>query len=111
MGITKSSNYTNRQNELADQLKAISHPARLAILEHLLKTRACINSELVSELNLAQATISQHLRELKEAQLIQGTIDGVSICYCINPNTWKELQAKLSSLFNEYKGPCEPNCC
>jgi predicted transcriptional regulator len=109
MGITKSEIYTCEQNKLAVQLKAIAHPARIAILQELIKANACICGDLVTELGLAQATISQHLKELKNAGLIQGTIEGVSICYCIEPEAWKHLQAELNSLFASYKAG--DNCC
>lgn len=109
MGITKSEIYTEEQNKLAVLLKAIAHPARIAILQELIKVNACICGDLVDELGLAQATISQHLKELKNAGLIQGTIDGVSVCYCIEPKAWKELQAELNGLFSSYKE--QNNCC
>ena len=89
--------------------KVLAHPARIAILQHLIGANTCINSDLVEELGLAQATISQHLRELKEAGLIQGTIEGVSMCYCIQPEKWAEFRSLLLSLFDAY--PPTNNCC
>ena len=109
MGTTKTEIYTGQQNQLAVQLKAIAHPARIAILQELIKANACICGDLVTELGLAQATISQHLKELKNAGLIQGTIEGVSICYCIEPNAWKNLQNELNKLFASYTD--KNNCC
>ena len=109
MGVTKSEIYTDEQNKLAVQLKAIAHPARIAILQELIKANACICGDLVEELGLAQATISQHLKELKNAGLIQGTIEGVSVCYCIEPKAWKSLQDELNGLFASYKD--SNNCC
>ncbi|MBB6235633.1 putative transcriptional regulator [Pedobacter sp. AK013] len=109
MGTTKSEIFTEEQNSLAVQLKAIAHPARIAILQELIKVNACICGDLVNELGLAQATISQHLKELKNAGIIQGTIEGASVCYCIEPKTWKMLQEELNRLFGSYKG--EQNCC
>jgi predicted transcriptional regulator len=109
MGITKSEIYTEEQNKLAVQLKAIGHPARIAILQELIKANACICGDLVDELGLAQATISQHLKELKNAGLIQGTIDGASVCYCIEPKAWKNLQNELNLLFSSYNDL--NNCC
>ena len=108
MGTTKTEIYTEQQNTLAVQLKAIAHPARIAILQELIKANACICGDLVTELGLAQATISQHLKELKNAGLIQGTIEGVSVCYCIEPKAWKNLQNELNGLFSSYqdKGSC-----
>ncbi|TFF40097.1 ArsR/SmtB family transcription factor [Mucilaginibacter psychrotolerans] len=109
MGATKSEIYTEEQNRLAVQLKAIAHPARIAILQELIRANACICGDFVTELGLAQATISQHLKELKNAGLIQGTIEGVSVCYCIEPNAWKLLQRELNSLFASYAD--KNNCC
>src|ERR1700744_3265256 len=99
MGTTKSEIYTDKQNKLAVQLKAIAHPARIAILQQLIKANACICGSLVEELGLAQATISHHLKELKNAGLIKGTIEGVSVCYCIEPEAWAKLQKELNVLF------------
>lgn len=109
MGTTKKEIFTEEQNKLAVQLKAIAHPARIAILQEIIKTNACICGDLVGELGLAQATISQHLKELKNAGLIQGTIEGVSICYCIEPNAWSDLQNALNTLFSSYSAP--DACC
>ncbi len=110
MGVTKTNLFTAEQNELAKVAKAIAHPARVAILQYLLKTNTCINGDLVQELGLAQATISQHLRELKEIGIIQGTIEGVSVCYCIDPSKWAEVQGLFHSLFDQYANP-STNCC
>lgn len=107
MGVTKTNLFSESQNELASVAKAFSHPARVAILQHLLKTNACINGDLVQEIGLAQATISQHLRELKEIGIIQGNIEGVSVSYCINPAKWEEIQKLFSELFGQFK----PACC
>lgn len=111
MGVTKSNLFTAEQNELAKVAKALAHPARLAILQHLLKTNACFNGDLVQELGLAQATISQHLRELKETGLIQGTIEGVSVSYCINPQKWTEAKGLFNALFDKYIDPATGECC
>ena len=99
MGLSKTELFTKEQNEIAAMAKAIAHPARIAILEHLLKANACINGQLVEELGLAQATISQHLKELKAVGLIQGTIDGAAICYCIDPKVWQEYKLVFASFF------------
>ena len=109
MGLTRSEIFTDEQNQLSTLLKAIAHPARIAILQRILTSNTCICGDLVDELGLAQATISQHLKELKTAGIIQGTIEGVSVCYCINPKTWKLLEAQLGAFFGSYKG--ETNCC
>jgi ArsR family transcriptional regulator len=84
VGITKKDSFTAEQNTIANLAKAIGHPARVAILEYLMKVDSCICGDIVNELPLAQPTISQHLKELKNAGLIKGTIEGNAICYCIN---------------------------
>ena len=109
MGTTKTEIFTEEQNRLAVMLKAIAHPARIAILQQIIAANACICGDLVDELGLAQATISQHLKELKNAGLIQGTIEGVSVCYCINPTVWNESRRQLSAFFSAYE--LKDNCC
>ena len=89
-------------------MKALAHPARIAIIQHLIKADACICGDLVDELGLAQATISQHLKELKNAGLIQGTIDGTSVCYCIDPKVWNQYKTVFEGFFVTYK---DKNCC
>lgn len=108
MGTTKTELFTQKQNELAAMAKAIAHPARIAILQELLKTNTCICGDLVGELGLAQATISQHLKELKTAGLIQGTIEGTSICYCIEPKTWARYRQLFAFFF---KDDIPQRCC
>ena len=109
MGLTKTEIFTEEQNRLAIMLKALAHPARIAILQEIIKSNTCICGGLVDELGLAQATISQHLKELKNAGLIQGTIDGVSVCYCIHPENWSLLQKELGNFFASYKAGS--SCC
>lgn len=109
MGATKTDLFTKEQNELANMAKAIAHPARIAILQQLVRTKACICGGLVEELGLAQPTISQHLKELKNAGIIVGTIEGASVCYCINPKVWKQYQQFFTEFFVEMKS--EENCC
>jgi DNA-binding transcriptional ArsR family regulator len=108
MGLTKTAIFTEKQNKLATMMKALAHPARIAILQHLIKSQACICGDLVDELGLAQATISQHLKELKNAGLIQGTIEGTSVCYCIDEKVWNQYKAILESFFIAYKNK---DCC
>lgn len=103
MGLTKTEIFSEEQNKLATALKAIAHPARIAILQEIINSNTCICGDLVTELGLAQATISQHLKELKNAGLIQGTIEGVSVCYCINPENWKQLEQSLGAFLSSYK--------
>lgn len=111
MGVTKTDLFNTAQNELAQVAKALAHPARIAIIQYLLKTNACINGDLVQELGLAQATISQHLRELKQIEIIQGTIEGVSVSYCINPERWGEIKSLFNLLFDQYTDPSKGSCC
>lgn len=84
MGLTKTQHFTTQQNELANISKALGHPARVAIIDYLLKVDTCICGDIVNELPLAQPTVSQHLKELKNAGIIKGTIEGTAICYCID---------------------------
>ena len=109
MGLTKSDNFTPRENKLAQYAKALAHPARIAILQFLLKNQSCICGDIVEELPLSQSTVSQHLKELKEAGLITGEIEGAKVCYCIDAKEWKAAQAVLNQMFETYKGGS--NCC
>jgi len=99
MGLTKSEIFTAEQNELASVAKVLAHPARIAILQELMKMNSCVCGELVTEIGLAQATISQHLKELKSVGLIRGTIEGTSMCYCINKQKWEEVRNILAGFF------------
>ncbi|MDO1445515.1 metalloregulator ArsR/SmtB family transcription factor [Rhodocytophaga aerolata] len=99
MGVTKTENFTKSQNQLAAYAKALAHPARVAIIEYLLKHQTCICGDLVDELPLAQATVSQHLKELKQVGIIKGEIEGSSICYCIDNKVWNEAKDMLVNLF------------
>jgi ArsR family transcriptional regulator, zinc-responsive transcriptional repressor len=109
MGVTKTDLFSEKQNELARIAKVFAHPARVAILEYLIQSNTCINGDLVSELGLAQATISQHLRELKENGLIKGSIEGVTVNYCIDPIRWEEVQNLFQELFSGF--PKISDCC
>ena len=84
MGASKSESFSVAQNEIANLFKALSHPARVAILQLLIQKQSCICGDIVDELPIAQSTVSQHLKELKQAGLIKGNIDGASICYCVD---------------------------
>ena len=108
MGVTKTQNFTEKQNQVAMLAKALAHPARVAILQHLLKRQTCICGDLVEELPLAQATVSQHLKELKAVGLIKGEIEGTSVCYCINEPVWEQSKDMLLNLFN---APLSTNKC
>jgi DNA-binding transcriptional ArsR family regulator len=108
MGVTKTQNFTSRQNRIATIAKVLGHPARIAILEYLMQQKTCICGDLVDELPLAQATVSQHLKELKNAGLIKGEIEGTSVCYCINEEVW---EASRDILLNFFNGPLPDNSC
>jgi DNA-binding transcriptional ArsR family regulator len=109
MGTTKSEIFTEKQNRMATMLKALAHPARIAIIEYLVKSKSCICGELVEELGLAQATISQHLKELKTAGIIKGTVEGTSVCYCIDEKVWKVYQQQMQQFFVSYE--VKNSCC
>ena len=98
MGATKTNHFTEQQNRIASIAKALGHPARIAIIEHLLKVDACICSDIVEDIPLAQSTISQHLKELKNAGLIKGSIEGTSICYCIEESTFAVLKQYFAEI-------------
>lgn len=101
MGTTKTQVFTVQQNELAILLKVLAHPARLAILEQIANQDECICNDFVLKIDLAQATISQHLKELKKLEIIQGTISGKKMSYCINKERWKEVQTIINNFFNQ----------
>ena len=109
MGASKTEHFTDNQNKLANMAKALGHPARIAIIEYLLAAPGCICGDIVNELPLAQATVSQHLKELKNAGLIKGTIEGTAICYCID----EKAIAVLQQYFGAMAGVLEKknNCC
>lgn len=110
MGLTKSENFSTTQNDLAAIAKALGHPARIAIIQHLLKVNSCICGDLVDEIPLAQPTISRHLKELKAVGIIKGTIEGTSVNYCIDAKKWREIQALLNDLFDSYVPDFDCEC-
>lgn len=109
MGLSKTEVFSERQNELASLFKVLGNPGRLAILEFLVKQTNCICGDIVSEIGLAQPTISLHLKELKNAGLVQGTISGKNVCYCINREKIAHLQEALELL--KPINPSEITCC
>lgn len=109
MGITKNQLFADSQNKIAGIAKVLGHPARIAILEIIINSNSCVNSNLVQELGLAQATISQHLKELKGIGLIKGSIQGSSMNYCIDTEKWQEV-SQLFSLFFEQNIIKNTNC-
>ncbi|MEN9997118.1 MAG: hypothetical protein RI922_108 [Bacteroidota bacterium] len=110
MGASKSDHFSEEQNELSTLFKALGHPARIAIIQHILETKSCICGDLVEKFPLSQATISQHLKELKHANIIQGTIEGNSICYCLNPQTLEKLNQVINHFIDSEKCK-ETQCC
>ncbi len=110
MKISKKSSYTDSQQEMALLFKALGHPARMAIMEFLLKVNACICGDIVDELPLAQPTVSQHLKELKNAGLIKGNIEGNTICYCIDENRIEMLH-QYFTIFSSNLIKKDNNCC
>ena len=101
MGVAKTEIFSDQQNEIASFAKVFGHPARVAILQHLFKINTCVCGDLVSEIGLAQPTISQHLKELKLLGLIKGSVEGTSVCYCINTEKWLEMKEILKQFLNQ----------
>lgn len=110
MGSSKTENFGNDINELAAITKALGHPARLAILNYLMRTNSCVCGDIVDVLPLAQATVSQHLKALKVAGLIQGEISGTSVCYCIHAENWAKYAQWVNSFFGQFD-PVSGKCC
>lgn len=109
MGTTKLEEFTIKDNKIAKYAKALAHPARVAILQLLLKKQSCICGDIVDELPLSQSTVSQHLKELKESGLIKGDIDGVKVCYCIDEKEWENAKNYLTTFFGTYNS--KTKCC
>lgn len=109
MATHKKEAFTQKEQDLAAFAKALAHPARIAILKVLAQRNECICGEIVEILPLAQSTVSQHLKELKEAGLIKGEIEGAKVCYCIDEKEWKAAQTWINQLFDTYKAGS--NCC
>ena len=107
MTYAKLEAFTETQQQVARLAKALGHPARVAIIQHLAQVGTCISGDIANELPLARATVSQHLQELKAAGLIQGTIDGQKICYCLNPET----MTMLRNLFGDLTTVPTTSCC
>jgi len=111
MAVHKKDEFTQKEQDLSAFAKAMSHPARIAILKVLARKNECICGDIVEELPLAQSTVSQHLKELKNAGLISGTIDGPRSCYCINWKAFEKLNSEFNSLFDALKLKNEKSCC
>jgi len=110
MGLAKTEEFTVKDNKLAKYAKALAHPARIAILQLLIKKQSCICGDIVYELPLSQSTVSQHLKELKAAGLIKGDIEGAKVCYCIDEREWEKAKSYLNTLFESYKSSGK-GCC
>ncbi|AUD04336.1 ArsR/SmtB family transcription factor [Spirosoma pollinicola] len=109
MGATKTEIFTDQQNRMADLAKAFAHPARVAILQLLAQKKACVCGDIVDELPLAQATVSQHLKELKRIGIIQGSIDPPRVCYCINEPVWEEARQVFGEVLDSFVN--QKSCC
>ena len=109
MGLTKSEIFTEEQNNIAAIAKVLGHPARIAILEFLIKLKSCVCGDLVKDIGLAQPTISQPLKELKKAGIIKGKIEGTSVCYCIDAEKWTQMKEVMSHFLDQ--DISKENCC
>ena len=110
MGATKTEHFTDKQNDIAKLAKALGHPARVAIIDYLLTVDTCICGDIVNELPLAQPTVSQHLKELKNAGFIKGNIEGNAICYCIDEKVLSKFQSYFTAVANKIEKK-KQNCC
>jgi predicted transcriptional regulator len=110
MGTSKTEEFSNKDNKIADFANALSHPARIAILRVLIEKNACMCGQIVDELPLSQSTVSQHLKELKNVGLIKGTISGPNLCYCIDPLVWDEARKTLKKFFKTLDLDNQPKC-
>jgi len=100
MGIIKKDKFNENQNNLASIFKSLGHPARIAIIEYLLKTQTCVTNEIINEIPLAQSTILQHLKELQNAGLIIGNIEGVKIYFCLNNEKFFTIKQFIDEIIN-----------
>ena len=101
MGITKTIDYTKSELDIARYAKALAHPARIAIIQLLLKKQSCVCGDIVDELPISQSTVSQHLKELKEVGLIKGEIEGTSVCYCLDEKEWSKARVLIFQMFDK----------
>jgi len=106
MGLSKTEEFSTRQNRIAVIAKALAHPARVAIVEYLAKSSECMCGDIVDILPLSQSTVSQHLRELKDAGLIKGEVEGTSVCYCIDERGWNEAQEMFGMFLTNVQKCC-----
>ena len=115
MGSTKFEKFSYQQNRLAHIAKVLGHPARIAILQQIAEHDSCVCGDLVNEIGLAQATISQHLKELKKIGLIKGEVEGTSVCYCIDFDVYAEFAMQISTFIKPNDVACDTQedgeCC
>ena len=111
MGATKADEFSLKDNRVSGFAKALSHPARIAILRLLLSRKACICGDIVDELPLSQSTVSQHLKELKLACLIKGDIEGARVCYCIDEEAWQKAASTIQNFFGLKETDESKLCC
>ncbi len=111
MAFHNKEEFTQKEQDLAAFAKAMSHPARIAILKILAQHNECICGEIVDILPLTQTTVSQNLKELKNAGLIDGTVEGPRSCYCINWKAFEKFSSEFNILFNHLKVKNEKACC
>jgi predicted transcriptional regulator len=113
MGKSKTESFSEESNTMAEMAKALSHPARIEILKFLLTAESCVCGDIVSNLPLSQSTVSQHLKALKDAGIVKGTISGPNVCYCIDLDSWSKFSDFFTAFFNQkpLDLTCEPNCC
>lgn len=115
MGKSKTSEFSEASNCLADYFKAMAHPARVEIIQFLLKAESCVCGDIVAVLPLSQSTVSQHLKALKDIGLVKGTISGPNVCYCIDEANWKNMQQVVSHFSNQnpptLSCQSDKNCC
>ncbi|WP_417590390.1 ArsR/SmtB family transcription factor [Owenweeksia hongkongensis] len=109
MGLAKTEMFTDEQNKVSLFAKVFGHPARIAILQHLFKINSCVCGDLVNEIGLAQPTISQHLKELKNLGLIKGNVEGTSVCYCIDSENWTAMKSVMSQFLDQ--DVSKTSCC
>ena len=109
MGLAKTEIFTDQQNEIALFAKVFGHPARVSILQHLFKINSCVCGYLVNEIGLAQPTISQHLKELKQLGLIKGSVEGTSVCYCIHAENWSKMKKIMINFLEQ--DVSDATCC
>lgn len=111
MAQNKTNKFNKRQIRIAELAKALSHPARIAILELLGKRAECICGDITDKLPLAQSTVSQHLKVLKKSGLIKGKVDGTRVCYCLDEEAIREFEEVIANMIQKLRTSINQNCC